>query len=183
MQETNYLQDQLITYIGNKRKLLDFIGIALNQIKSELNKDKLSTADLFSGSGVVSRFLKQYSYQIQSNDLENYAYTINKCYLNINKEIYDESVNLNLEHLFSEFKSDNSKSFILDLYAPKDENNITESDRVFYTRKNAEFIDKYRQFIDTLPNYKDYLLAPLLYQASVKVNTSGYLRDFIKMVK
>lgn len=54
---------------------------------------------------------------------------------NINKEIYDELLNLNLEHLFNEFKSDNSKSFILDLYAPKDENNITESDRVFYTRK------------------------------------------------
>lgn len=69
----DYLQDQLITYIGNKRKLLDFIGIAINQIKSDLNKkskDKLSTADLFSGSGVVSRFLKQYSYQIQTNDLE-----------------------------------------------------------------------------------------------------------------
>lgn len=179
----DFLQDQLITYIGNKRKLLDFIGIAINQIKSELNKsdkDKLSTADLFSGSGVVSRFLKQFSYQIQTNDLENYAYTINKCYLNINKKIYDELLNLNLEHLFNEFKSDNSKSFILDLYAPKDENNITESDRVFYTRKNAEFIDKYRQFIDTLPNYKDYLLAPLLYQASVKVNTSGVFKGFHK---
>lgn len=58
----DYLQDQLITYIGNKRKLLDFIGIAINQIESELNKQKLSTADLFSGSGVVSRFLKQFSY-------------------------------------------------------------------------------------------------------------------------
>lgn len=74
---------------------------------------------------------QQYSYQIQSNDLENYAYTINKCYLNINKEIYDELVNLNLVELFNNFKPDNSKSFILDLYAPKDENNITESDRVF----------------------------------------------------
>lgn len=51
---------------------------------------------------------------------------------------------------------------------------------MFYTRKNAEFIDKYRQFIDTLPNYKDYLLAPLLYQASVKVNTSGVFKGFHK---
>lgn len=34
----DYLQDQLITYIGNKRKLLDFIGIAINQINSELHK-------------------------------------------------------------------------------------------------------------------------------------------------
>lgn len=51
---------------------------------------------------------------------------------------------------------------------------------MFYTRKNAEFIDKYRQFIDTLPYYKDYLLAPLLYQASVKVNTSGVFKGFHK---
>ena len=30
-------------------------------VKDELNKDKLVTADLFSGSGIVARYLKQYA--------------------------------------------------------------------------------------------------------------------------
>ena len=42
MQEKeNYLTDQLITYIGNKRSLLDFISVAVDFVKSETGKEKL----------------------------------------------------------------------------------------------------------------------------------------------
>ena len=68
-----FLSTQLITYIGNKRALLDFIGTALSEIKKNLGKDKISFFDVFSGSGIVSRYAKQHSDYIIANDLELYS--------------------------------------------------------------------------------------------------------------
>ena len=56
-----YLSKQIITYIGNKRSLLPFIETGVLQVMGRLGKSKLTTVDLFSGSGVVSRMLKKYS--------------------------------------------------------------------------------------------------------------------------
>ena len=58
--ERKYLEHQIITYMGNKRKLLPNIQLLLNHVKEKLNKDKLIIGDGFSGSGVVSRlFLRK----------------------------------------------------------------------------------------------------------------------------
>ena len=67
-------------------------------------------------------------------------------------------------------------------YAPKDDNNIQEGERVFYTHENAMIIDTIRLAIDKyVPNsYKKFFLAPLLYEASVHVNTSGVFKGFYK---
>ena len=43
----DYLTTQIITYIGNKRSLLSFIGEAVNIVKKNLHKDKLEIVDLF----------------------------------------------------------------------------------------------------------------------------------------
>lgn len=48
MENEKYLTEQIITYIGNKRSLLDFIGEAVEIVRTELNKEKLDIADLFS---------------------------------------------------------------------------------------------------------------------------------------
>ena len=82
-----YLTEQIITYLGNKRSLLDFIGNAIKLIQSELGKDKLDIFDVFSGSGIVSRYFKRYANNLYVNDLEDYAYTINKCYLTNRSDI------------------------------------------------------------------------------------------------
>lgn len=66
MENKKYLTQQIITYIGNKRSLLSFIGNSVELVKQELNKDKLDIFDVFSGSGIVSRFFKQYSDNIQT---------------------------------------------------------------------------------------------------------------------
>ena len=71
-----YLREQLITYIGNKRSLLHTLESAIRRIRTRLGKDKLRTLDAFSGSGIVSRFLKQYSSLLISNDLETFARVI-----------------------------------------------------------------------------------------------------------
>ena len=74
-----YLQEQLITYIGNKRALLDFIGQGISIAQKELNKEKLSIFDCFSGSGVVARYFRQFASQLWVNDLELYSAIINRC--------------------------------------------------------------------------------------------------------
>ena len=63
----------------------------------------------------------------------------------------------------------------------EDENNISKSDRVFYTRRNAMYIDTARDIIETLSkDIQRYFLAPLLYGASVHNNTSGVFKGFYK---
>ena len=70
---------------------------------------------------------------------------------------------------------------ITDLYSPKDENNITKEDRVFYTKRNAMFIDTARQQINYVDEQiRPFLLAPLLQRASVHTNTSGVFKGFYK---
>ena len=56
-----FLKEQILTYLGNKRSLLDFIERGVNVAKSELGRDKISCVDIFSGSGVVARYLKRHA--------------------------------------------------------------------------------------------------------------------------
>ena len=94
MAERNeYLTEQIITYLGNKRSLLNFIDAVIKYVISELNKNKIDTFDVFAGSGIVSRLLKQYSNNLYVNDLEDYCYTINNCYLSNEDEIDFEELN------------------------------------------------------------------------------------------
>ncbi|RKX93903.1 MAG: DNA modification methylase [Spirochaetes bacterium] len=178
----DYLNKQLITYIGNKRSLLPFIGRGIDFVLKRLNKRRLSTFDVFSGSGIVARYLKRYSNKIIVNDLEKYSETINKCYLtNVSelnlkklKECYYEII----------FKLENEplkEGFISELYAPKCDNEIRPGERVFYTRRNAMYIDTSRQYIENIPEeYRHYFIAPLLSEASIHANTSGVFKGFYK---
>ena len=181
-----YLTEQIITYLGNKRSLLDFIDVVVKVVLTELRVDRIDTFDVFAGSGVVSRFLKQYSNNLYTNDLEDYTNTINRCYLT-NKDEIDVK---QLEYWFNHVKQllDNKPlikdGFIARLYAPKDDKNIQENERVFYTTRNARYIDSARQYIESVPEpYKTLLLGPLLYEASVKNNTSGVFKGFYKNSK
>ena len=59
--KNKYLTEQIITYIGNKRTLLAYIKSVIDEIKPELNKSDsdIIAVDLFAGSGVVGRMLKE----------------------------------------------------------------------------------------------------------------------------
>ena len=87
-ENTDYLTTQIITYIGNKRILIGNIRPEIEQIKSKLKNQKLVCADLFSGSGIVARMIKQYSSTVIVNDLEDYSSILNSCYL-FNKKDFD----------------------------------------------------------------------------------------------
>lgn len=102
MENEIYLNEQIITYLGNKRKLLEYIDKEINHILDDLKIEQATICDLFSGSGVVARLLKQYSKRLYVNDLENYSCLINDCYLT-NKEDFNENFyNECLELILSE---------------------------------------------------------------------------------
>lgn len=180
-----YLTEQIITYLGNKRSLLSFIGLAVDYVKQDLGKDKIDIVDIFSGSGIVSRYLKQHANCLISNDLESYSNVINKCYLSNSNEIDIDEIKKYYLTLQNELKnSPLKKGFITELYAPRDDKHIVSGERTFFTTRNAMYIDTARQLIENIPEkYKNYFLAPLLYEVSVHNNTSGVFKGFYKNSK
>lgn len=183
MQENSeFLTQQIITYIGNKRALIGDIETCVVQIKSELNKKRCVCADLFSGSGIVARMLKQHSETLICNDLENYSYVINSCYLT-NKDEFDfQTYNSLKEQILHAADKEKIPGIITENYAPKDEERITKQDRVFYTKENALLLDTYRNLIEQYAekNFRQYFLAPLITEASIHTNTSGVFKGFYK---
>lgn len=176
-----YYTKQIITYLGNKRLLLKEIETLLEKVKRKLKKEKLVSADLFSGSGVVSRLLKKHSSLVIANDLENYSKIINECFLS-NKEEFDSLMfNKYLKDMNEMIESNPIEGIISNNYAPKDDNNIQKNERVFYTRENALYIDSFRHYMDDIiPQELKFFLAQLLTEASIHVNTSGVFKGFYK---
>ena len=181
-EDPNYLSNQLITYIGNKRALLEQIGKAVMSVKKRTGKQHLRVFDAFSGSGVVSRFLKAHASFIVSNDFEDYAAVIARCYLRNRSSVNFTALSEIVDELNARVADEPlPQGFIETLYAPKDESEITKDDRVFYTTTNARRLDNYRRMIDGAPSdFRDLLLGPLLSAASVHSNTAGVFKGFYK---
>ena len=178
----DYLTDQLIPYIGNKRKLLPLIRQAI-----ELTGRKSGTfVDLFAGSGVVSRLAKTMGFGVIANDWEPYSEIINKAYIATNVP----PAFLRLGGMENAFASLNAlpgeRGYIAKHYCPSDDENYdTASERMFYTQQNGRRIDAIREQIarwreggeiDSVE--ESILLAPLIYQASYCSNTSGVFKGF-----
>lgn len=180
--DPDYLSKQLITYIGSKRALLAHIGNAVARVKQRLGRKRLRILDGFSGSGVVSRYFKAHATFLASNDIEDYAAVAARCYLG-NRSAVDPEM---LSHVVRSLNAQVDKEFfepgfIEELYAPRDEDNITKDDRVFYTRRNARRLDNYRRLIDSVPvECREMLLGPLLSEASIHANTAGVFKGFYK---
>ncbi|MDR3333703.1 MAG: DNA adenine methylase, partial [Treponema sp.] len=176
------MTQQLITYIGNKRALLDFIGTGVRKVQERLQKNKLSMFDVFSGSGIAARYFKQYAQLLIVNDLEKYSTVINQCYLSHRDELDIPQLKNYYNDMIRRLSRETlKKGIIAELYAPHDENNIRADDRVFYTARNARYIDTARQLIEKMPRAdQKYFLAPLLSEASIHANTSGVFKGFYK---
>lgn len=180
-ENSQFLSEQIITYIGNKRALLDFIGRGVAMVQRRLGRSKMITADVFAGSGVVSRYLKAYSDTLYVNDLELYSEIINRCYLANQSEVNMPYLRATLRTLRADIERTWAPGIIAELYAPQDDNDIQPGERVFYTRRNAVYLDTARRLIGELPEeVQPFFLAPLLYEASVHNNTSGVFKGFYK---
>lgn len=181
-EDPDYLSRQLITYIGNKRALLKQIGIAVERVKRRLGKNRLRVFDVFSGSGVVSRFLKAHASYLVSNDIEDYAAVTGRCYLRNKSTVDLAAISQVVADLNARVATEPlPPGFIEEMYAPRDEAHITKGDRVFYTRNNARRLDNYRRLIDSVPcEMRDMLLGPLISEASIHANTAGVFKGFYK---
>jgi len=180
-----YLFNQLIPYIGNKRKLLDLIQEAL-ALASLANGGIF--LDLFAGSGVVSRLAKQLGHRVISNDWEPYTHPINTCYIACNGPPefkafggYERVIQL-LNDLPPRV------DWVTEHLCPQDDADYDSSvDRMFYMRKNGVRIDAIRHQIHSwrqegsiTDREECCLLAPVLYQACYRSNTSGVFKAFHK---
>lgn len=177
-----FFQEQLITYLGNKRSLLPFLNRGIETVKKQLNKEKLRAMDGFAGSGVVSRLLKFHCSDLVVNDLERYSYLVNKCYLSNPNEVDIDYIRNTIHNFNSVADKDLIAGFITSNYAPDDDNDIKANERVFYTNRNARFLDtiKRKIYSDVPEDMQHFFLAPLIVQASIHTNTSGVFKGFHK---
>ncbi|MDI6828467.1 MAG: DNA adenine methylase, partial [Armatimonadota bacterium] len=176
------MTDQLIPYIGNKRKLLQLIKRAIDATGIK----KGTFYDAFAGSGVVSRLAKTLGFRVIANDWEPYSFYINRCYI-------EHNVPPPFEH-FGGIK--NAIDFLNSLppvfgyiaqnYCPKDDEYYNpDFERMFYTQQNGRRIDAIREKIAEwrtkgmiTDGEEAVLLAPLIFQASYCSNTSGVFKGF-----
>jgi adenine-specific DNA-methyltransferase len=180
-EKREFLSRQLITYIGNKRALLTFIGDGIRKVQKKLCKNKLHLFDVFSGSGIVARYFKQFSDLLIANDLEKYSALINECYLTNKNELNMILLHKYYYDILDKANDHLTRGLISELYAPQDDKNIKANERVFYTARNAMYIDTVRQIIGKLPQkLQKFFLAPLLSEASIHANTSGVFKGFYK---
>ncbi|MBN2617003.1 MAG: DNA adenine methylase, partial [Spirochaetales bacterium] len=145
-----FLTKQLIAYIGNKRTLLPFLSSVFDGFDI---KHKISFLDPFAGSGAVSRLGKFKGYRVSTNDWESYSYVFNSCFIGVNKSnsLFEKSGGI--KKIFNDINSLNAPftPYISKHYAPESTNEadyITE--RLFYTKENAVFIDRARSYIEDL---------------------------------
>ena len=178
----DYLTTQIITYMGNKRKLLKNIQEIISTLENREQR-KLTIGDGFSGSGIVSRLFKQHASQLFTNDIANYSNTLNQCFLS---NISDSDLKQIQKYIDTANQHANQKTkkylnkFVSLHWAPS-ENNITKDDRVFFTKDNAERIDIFRNYILSIPTkFQPFLLASLLVESSIHNNTNGQFSAFYK---
>ena len=220
------LQEQIITYIGNKRRLLPFIHEGVVEILREEGAWDAKAAaetggagatkplrflDAFAGSGVVSRMARMMGLQVHANDLEVYAGPLIRPYLEVDPgevnglfaPVVDRlrlprggehyaAVLTYLNSLREPASSENL--YFARQYAPaRTEEADPDRERLFYTRENALRIDAILEAINggafgvadsgpgsasrrTTP--REIILASLLYEMSVHVNTSGVMKGY-----
>ncbi|WP_288685320.1 DNA adenine methylase [uncultured Brachyspira sp.] len=187
----NYLKNNLIAYIGNKRRLLPFIENAFLNILEE-DKNIKTALDLFAGSGSVSRLLKTLNLKVYSNDWEYYSYILNYAHICINekdvKNMFKHTGSVeNTINIINNIETINDKDrYISKYYAPLDDNNPDlKNERLFYTQYNATRIDIIRHNIEELYKNKAinkkeyyYLLASIIYEGATHTNTSGVFKAF-----
>jgi adenine-specific DNA-methyltransferase len=181
--DERYVFNQLIAYIGNKRKLLAPIAEAMRRTCIREG----SFADFFCGSGVVARLAKLAGFRVVANDWEPYAAALNQAFIGLNhtptfgklggpQRVY-HTLNEDLPPL---------DGYIATHYCPaSDERPDPDRERLFYTRENGRRIDAMREQLAAWQEARlldeteaALLLASLIYAGSYYSNTSGVFKAF-----
>jgi len=194
----DYLKRQLIAYIGNKRALLPFLSDLFQGLVGAGRRPGVFL-DAFAGSGSVARLARTLGFEVHANDWEPYALVMNRAFLTNSP---DDAVRAfapwggfdALARRLNGLRRPRGEEFLARWYAPR----VTaaadwRTERLFYTRENALWLDAVREAVDELApadpdraadaplsRARDLLLALLVYEASVHSNTSGVFKAYHK---
>ncbi len=168
-----------LNYIGSKHQLYDFIKASIFDFTKFSSFENKCVGDLFSGTGIISYYLRKDKAHVISNDMELYSYIIVSA---MNYCIYNEVVSEKIEYLNKNIEMLKKIGFITQNYSP-----YNECERMFYTVENAQMIDGFRHQIELWKselNKNDYtfLLASLIVSADQFSNIPAvygcYLKNF-----
>ncbi len=181
-----------MNYIGSKHSLLPFIEQVWRDIREG---DERTACDLFAGTGAVGRMFKRLGLRVVANDFQQYAFALNKAYLEINRPprftrlrkayiaVIPEAA-LPAEQVLALLNGlEGASGFISENYGPA-------GGRAYYSAENAEKADAVRQTIDewrersllSQPEFF-YLLASLLEAIDEVANTASVYGAFLKKFK
>lgn len=187
------LRSSLITYLGNKRRLLPLVADGFAHLHHEIGSiDRV--AEPFAGSGVVGRMARLAGCTVHSNDIEDYTRPFGRSFLEVQPEDVDPLFGgvggyraaLDRLNALSEPNAASSRYFSRH-YAPRaTESANPDQERLFFTRENALRIDAMLEAIhgdDPLRTgdpalRRDILLASVLVEMSIHNNTSGVMKGF-----
>lgn len=182
MSHNGFLTDQLIPYIGNKRKLTDLIGRATD--RTGLTSGTFF--DAFAGSGAVGRLAKTLGFRVVSNDWEPYSRPIAETYIACNRP--PRFANLGgLDNALDTLNAlPGKQGYIARHYCPRDdEQPDPDRERMFYTQENGRRIDAIREQLAAwrkqgLLSAREFsvLLSTLIFQAAYVSNTSGVFKGW-----
>ena len=186
-----------MNYIGSKYSLRDFLeeGILKN-----VNADCKVFCDVFAGTGAVGVHFKQKNFKIISNDIQYYAYCLNRALVGINRipsfsGILDDLIPAaqscdTIDTVLEYLNTLNGKSgFIYHNYCPGGTEGA-EFKRQYFSDENGKRCDAIRMQIEnwwqagklTEDEYF-YLLASLIDAADRVANTASVYGAFLKHIK
>lgn len=183
----DYLKLQLIAYIGNKRALLPFLSDLFLSLVPRGRRPGVFL-DAFAGSGSVARLARTLGFEVHANDWEAYALVMNQAFLTLTPSTAETAFAAwgGLAATLQGLNALNTprEEFVARWYAPRSTAKADwRTERLFYTRENALWLDAVREAIDdrfSEEPVRTLLLALLVYEASVHSNTSGVFKAYHK---
>ncbi len=171
-----------LNYIGSKHQLYDFIKKSILDFTKYKSLENKVIGDLFSGTGIISYYLRNDKAQVISNDTELYSNIIVNA---MNNCVYNEFIQEKIDYINKEAEDIKKIGFITKNYAPYEECN-----RMFYTIENAKIIDGIRFQIEEwkknnniTQNDYNFLLASLLVSADQYSNIPAVYGCYLKKFK
>jgi adenine-specific DNA-methyltransferase len=185
-----------MNYIGSKLTLLPFLEQVFRQVA---DGDEKVFCDLFAGTGAVGRHFKGLGLQVIANDIQYYAYVLNKAYLELNEPpaftqlhgVYKDEIKTH-RSLFDDPVQEvlafinnlpGMAGFLTNHYSPAGE-------RSYYTVENAQKADAIRQAIESwliggLISEQEYfyVLCSLLEAIDQVANTASVYGAYLKQFK
>ena len=184
-----------MNYIGSKASLLPFLE---EGIRSRINKDARVFFDVFAGTGIVGWHFKQIGYQIVSNDVQYYAYCLNRSLVGINDQpefrrlravksgVGEEKVEAVLDHLN---RIPGETGFVFNNFCGGGTKRA-KFRRLYFSDENGQRCDAIRCLIESWweegqleEDEYFYLLASLIDAVDRVANTASVYGAFLKHIK